>query len=374
MLAAAIERKIFLPRGYYDLYPNLFVFIVGPSGIVKKSTSTGIAVQMLRDLGDVRVMSDRVTAGSLIDQLSSAQKREDSEEGVEHASMFIYASELIVFVKEVFGSVIELLTTFWDCPGVWSYKTKNSGSTTVRGVCLNMLAASTIQWLREGVTSQIMTAGFAGRVIFVCDKKGSGKWVAWPEPPPDHGVKRQKLLEDLAHIHSLKGKMKPTPEFKKRFETWYTDHMNSIAAINTDPRLNGYYGRKGEMILKIAMLRSISMSDSLELTPEHFEWGLKHIEILEPDLVDIYTPPKPSEEVERKHAIMDYIRVKNEKKMPVSLGQLRYKFGKDFSVFNVDIAIQDLVAEERILRMNDKKINDSELIFKLNTAISTAWD
>lgn len=371
VLATSIERKLWMPRGHYDLYPNLFVFIVGPSGLIKKSTSTGFGVSLLRELPEIKIMSDRVTAASLIEQLNSAQKKGDELEGtLEHASMFIYASELIVFVKEVFGTVIELLTTFWDCPKVWSYKTKNSGNVLVKNVCLNMLAATTLQWLKEGITSQIMTAGFAGRVIFVCDSKGSGKWVAWPDTPPDFELRKEKLVEDLHQIHSLQGKMILTPEFKAVFAEWYDAHMTFVASINKDVRMNGYYGRKGEMILKVAMLKSVSEGDSLVLLPKHFQWGLRQLELLEGDLIDIYTPPQPSEDLDRKFKIMEFIF----KKRIVMLKDLKYKFTKEFLGFQVDRSIEDLVGEGRLIVQKKIPLKDPNQVFVLNEKISTPWD
>jgi len=70
ILAAVLERKVWVHRGYYTLFPNLYVFIIGKSGLIKKSTSTAIGVNILRELPDIKIMSERLTAASLINQVA----------------------------------------------------------------------------------------------------------------------------------------------------------------------------------------------------------------------------------------------------------------------------------------------------------------
>ncbi|HUR98766.1 MAG TPA: hypothetical protein VMZ26_11930, partial [Pyrinomonadaceae bacterium] len=122
IIAAALERKVWLNQGHWLLFPNLYVFIIGPSGIVRKSTSTGIGVDLIRSLPGFKLMSERVTAASLIAQLERSGRKFALKDGTEmrQSAVFSYASELSIFLGEVFGSISELLTTFYDCaPNDW---------------------------------------------------------------------------------------------------------------------------------------------------------------------------------------------------------------------------------------------------------------
>jgi hypothetical protein len=156
-LAAALERKVWLERAYYKVFPNLFMFIIGQPGLVKKSTSTAIGVDLLRDLPTLKLMAERVTASSLIESMSRAQ---DSfpigEVQVKHSSVFCYASELTVFMEEVAGNTVDLLTTFYDCQPndsekPWTYESRMHGQVKVYGPCLNLLGCSTPAWLKRAV-------------------------------------------------------------------------------------------------------------------------------------------------------------------------------------------------------------------------------
>lgn len=289
ILAAVMERRIWLQRGHFQLFPNLYIFIVGRSGIVRKSTSTGFAIDLLKALPDIRMLSDRVTAGSLIDQIAAGKKNFSigTDQLIEQTPFYLYASELIVLMREVFGPIIELLTTFWDAPNTWKYVTKHHGSNSLKNVSCNMLACTTLEWLQESVSDRNMKGGFAGRVIFVCVRERA-KLVAWPELIPKTEMWKEKFIQDLIRIYELSGEMKVDPKAKAFYQNWYENFTNSVIDQNPDPRKDGYYGRATDQVLKIAMVRSISLSDKMILHQEHIEWAIEKFFALEEDISMIY--------------------------------------------------------------------------------------
>lgn len=290
-IAGALERRVWLDRGYYTLYPNLYVFIIGKSGLIKKSTSTAVAVNLLRELENIKIMSDRLTATSLITQLQGAQKTFTYDNfPVKQAPVFAYASELSVFLTDVFGSTQELLTTFFDCvphdsSKPWTYETVGRGAIKIFGPCLNMLGASTQTWLKKCVPASEMEGGFASRIIFVVENGGPQKLVAWPEVGANQEKFRTKLVEDLYSIYRLTGKFRPTVPAVKYFTDWYKFHMNCILPAQTDPKWAGYYGRKGDMILKLSMIRSASQRGDLIIGEQDILWAGARLEELESDMI-----------------------------------------------------------------------------------------
>lgn len=356
MLAGALERRCFLKRGHFNLYPNLYVFIVGKSGIIRKSTSTGLAVNLLKQLEDIKMLSDRVTAGSLIEQMALSKKliEQKSGEDTPQASLYIYSSELIVLMREVFGQIVELLTRFWDCPETWDYKTKHHGNILLEGVCVNMLAATTIQWLREGVSQQVMSAGFAGRIIFVCVKERS-KPVAWPKTNPQFDIYRQELVQDLNSIYHLQGEFKPTAEAEAFYQQWYDWYMPNVADLNEDSRMDGYYGRQGDMVLKVAMIRSVSLGSSMIIEKSHLEWAIAMLKELEPDLEDIYSKPKDHPDNTLKFMILDFVNKKFRKAPFYATDAELRRFLSDkkagITAYRIDKAMDELLLEDRIVPM-----------------------
>jgi hypothetical protein len=87
----------------------------------------------------------------------------------------------------------------------------------------------------------------------------------------------KKLVQDLAHINSLIGPMKPTPDFISAWETWQPTFDQYLIDLKSE-RLEAIMSRKGTNLIKVAMLLSISEGDSLVLTGDHFRRALEIIE------------------------------------------------------------------------------------------------
>ena len=290
ILAGALERKVWMDRGYYTLFPNLYVFIIGKSGLIKKSTSTNIGIDLLREVPGFNFMSERLTSASLIEQLSTSHKTfEYKERIINQSATFAYASELSILMMEVHGTIIELLTTFYDCQPndaskPWVYKTRTKEPLEIYGPCLNILGASTTAWLERCIPKNEMEGGFTGRCIFVVEKDGPEKFVAWPEYTAETLEMKSRLVEDLMMINELKGQVVIHPKTKEYFTKWYNFHMKEVVTPNKDPRFTGYLSRKGDLLLKLAMVRSASLRDDLYILPSHLEWAGKVLQATEKDM------------------------------------------------------------------------------------------
>lgn len=289
VLAGCLERRVYLPRGHYTLFPNLYVFLIGRSGLIKKTTSSGIAVNLLREVEGVRIMAERLTANALIEQFQlSGKVYEHGGKRINQSALYAYASELSVFLVEVFGSITELLTTFYDClphdsSKPWVYHTIKRDERKIYGPCLNILGASTKAWLKKCIPSSEMEGGFTSRIVFVVENKLPEKLIAWPELSDADNLDRLRLIEDMRHIFTLCGKVEVTPDAKAMFTRWYEHHMKKVLPRNNDPRMSGYLSRKGDTILKLAIIRSVSLRSDLVLTKQDLVWANDEIDALEID-------------------------------------------------------------------------------------------
>lgn len=288
VIAAALERKVWLNRGTYTLFPNLYTFIIGPSGKVRKSTSTALGVDLLRSLDTIKMTSERLTAASLIHQLAGARRTFlYGGKEVPQSAAFAYGSELNIFLGEVFGSISELLTTFYDCvpqdaSKPWKHQTVGDGAISIYGPCLNFLGASTPAWLARSIPASELEGGFASRVIFVLEENARSA-IAFPDMqilPADQEATKRLLLADLRRIHELVGSVRLTDELRRIGAEWYVDHQ-ATHHTKTDPRFSGYYGRKFDTALKISMLLSVSEDSSLVVDARHFTGALDLLQDVE---------------------------------------------------------------------------------------------
>ena len=352
VIAASLERKVWMDRGYYTLFPNLYTFIIGKSGLIKKSTTTGIAIDLYRSLPDVRMMSERLTAASLINQLQLSGKTYSiGDKEFRQSSVFAYASELSVFMAEVSGSIVDLLTTFYDCSPhdcskPWVYETKTSGIQKIYGPCLNILGASTKAWLKKCIPASEMEGGFSSRIIFVVENSAPKKFVAWPEMRPELHEMKEKLIDDLCLIHSMKGVMVPTQKARELFEKWYQHHMTLVVPDCHDPRMSGYLGRKGDLMLKLAMVRSASSDrGDYKITEGDLLWAGQELEAIEADMRIAFEGVGGSKETELTFEIRQYVRGRGS---PVEKAEIKRAFAKDAPGYEVERALQDLVEMQEI--------------------------
>lgn len=330
VMAAALERRVWIPRGYYTLFPNLYTFIIGKSGFVKKSTSTAIAVNMLREVPGIKIMSERLTAASLISQLAKAGKKfEYDGDKVNQSPVFSYASELSVFLQEVFGSITELLTTFYDCvpsdsSKPWVHNTMGRGEDKIYGPCLNILGGSTRSWLKKCIPSSEMEGGFTSRIIFVVENKLPENLVAWPSMDTSGEKLRYHIIQDLKQINSIVGEYIVKDDAREMFKKWYTHHMRKVLPKNQDPRMVGYMSRKGDTILKLSMTRAASQRNALIVTKDDIKWASTEIDDLEKDWLMAFEGFGNFDSLQ--YELMEVIK----KKQSMSLESLYELFGQRF--------------------------------------------
>jgi hypothetical protein len=343
IIAAALERKVYLDHGYFKTFPNMYIFVIGESGVVRKSTSTGIGVDLLRDLESINIMSERVTAASLIQQMErSGETYPVGAREEKQSAVYCYASELNVFLREVFGSISELLTTFFDCSPhdsakPWVYETKGEGQVKIFGPCLNILGASTQAWLSRAIPANEMEGGFSSRVIFVVEKENPDNFVAWPELQASvHGV-RPKLLEDLRQINNLRGVFNKTQAAHDFYEQWYVTFKRQIRRM--DSRFKGYYGRKPTMVWKLAMILSVAEGNSLTFDVPHIQKAIELLDEIEETMFEAFGASGENRQAKGIHNVQNLIEGRTE----VGHKEIMNLLWRDFTGAEIKQILSDLL-------------------------------
>ncbi len=275
IISAAIGRNILIDRGHYKMYPNLFIILVAGSGMCRKSTSIHMGVRVLKKITNPPLLfSQKITAEALIQALQENQRDGDMVG-------LVYADELSVFMggDSVKSGLIPLLTNLYDGHDEWSYHTRGRGVEKLTNVCISMIAASTLEWLKNSIPMDAIGGGFTGRIIFIHE--------AAPCKPvlfTDKGKGFDELVHDLDKISSYKGNMTLTPQAAEVMNEWY---VGNHFYIPRDPNVSGYYARKHDHLLKVSTIISISESASLLITDRHIKEGLKILEHTEEKLDEV---------------------------------------------------------------------------------------
>lgn len=278
VMGAALRRRVWINREFYTIYPNLYTILVATSATCKKSISTEIGINMLRKIKDIHIFNERMSTEGLIDFFSTPHQEKIGSTTITDSSGLIYADELSVFLsKMVFAQdIIPILTSLYLGKTKWEYKTVKRGIINIVNISPSLLSSTTPESLADCIPVNAIGLGFTGRIMFVVEKS-SGKKVPWPSKKPNL---EKELINDLYHISRLYGEMKISQETMDFYSNWYMNYVPNESI----PHLLGYYQRKPDHILKIAMLLSVNYSDSLEIEIPHIKAAISLLESLEENM------------------------------------------------------------------------------------------
>lgn len=268
VLSAAIRRNLWIDRGFYTLYPNLYTVLVASSGRLRKSVATGIGCALLRKVPGVQLIHEKITVEALIGSLNRQTN------GVPDGTSFIYAPELTVFIggdDPNAKKLIAFLVSIHEGKDEWEYTTIGRGKEQIFNVLLTLLGATTPDLLRTLPTDAV-GGGFLGRVVFIgADRRRHA--VAWPRITDKERLLAKDLIHDLIHISLLKGPFVIPKETEQAFEKWYMKIPEPH-----DPRLCGFVERMHDQVLRVAMVLSAGLHDELIVHPQELHHAIKLIE------------------------------------------------------------------------------------------------
>ena len=128
LISACLQRKCFYFMGSIEVFPNMYIALVGPPA-ARKGTAMDIAYPFLEEL-NIKVAAEAITREALIKELAnSADNDLDLRTGKRsfHCSLTIWSQELAVFLGYNNRQLISDLTDWYDCKRKWIYRTKNMG-------------------------------------------------------------------------------------------------------------------------------------------------------------------------------------------------------------------------------------------------------
>jgi len=289
-IAAALQRRVWLDMGYFQWLPNMYIILVAPPGVAKKSSTIDFAMQLLRRVDRVHFGASSITWQALLAGLQEVQETfEWNGENYTQAALHIVASELGMFFDPRNRELIDLLTHLWDgWQGVLKKSTKTMGKEEVYNPVVNILGATTPSWLEQHLSEHFVSGGLASRVLIIYGSKPK-HLVAYPKKvfSPEFAQLREALVHDLEIIAAMHGEMEMTPDAIEWGEAWYARHMEKCAML-LETRLGGYFARKQSHIHKLAIVLSAAQSNDRVITKEHLQFAEQMISAVEPSMLRVF--------------------------------------------------------------------------------------
>jgi len=292
-IAGALQRKVWIDQVHFQWTPNFYLLIVGPPGVVKKSTSIGVGMKLLKKVEGVDFGPQSVTWQQLVTHMADCTQSAlaDGEE-FRHSSCTFALSEFGTFFKPKDQDLVDNLTDMWDGKlETFRKETKTSGCDDVENPWINILACTTPGWVSDNFSDALIGSGFGSRPIYVYADRPRA-FIAYPSQMHSydkaaHKAKEKELVEGLQVMAEYAGEYQMTPEAYAWGTQWYEKYMEDQLRLG-GKREAGVAARQQTHLHKLAMVISASRGDFPSIDVSHLEEADRRLRDLQNDTREIF--------------------------------------------------------------------------------------
>src|SRR3990167_5047792 len=231
-LAGALRRRVWIDQKYFQWLPNFYVILVAPPGVIAKSTTANIGMNLLRGLppGTINFGPDAMTWQALITSLAKSTRAvpDPRDPGT------FYPMSAVTFCSDELGNLlnpkdrdlVDALVTLWDGKqGAFRKETKTSGNDTIENPFVNIIGCTTPAWLSGNFPEYMLGGGFTSRCVFIySDTKRQLVPYVDEVVPAGFEEQRKRLIHDLEIISTLYGCYEMTGPARDWGHRWYINH------------------------------------------------------------------------------------------------------------------------------------------------------
>jgi hypothetical protein len=240
ILGTVMGRKVYLKVGSRWLFPNMYIILLGRSGIMK-SSAMNEGVSLLRK-HNIELTYPNEVSPQMLKFIMTQRPR----------GLFPL-DEMDNFLAEAdktFDGIKQFITTIYDCPPRYEKGLKGEGIAVIDHPFLSIIGTTTPESLVERLTVTDMKSGYWGRHLIVPAWEPE-EWIVWP--PPCDEDKRNELVNFLGALSTNPPScMEPMANAFDLYKTWDESWRNLKSTV--DPRLEPMYARLPETVRKISMI------------------------------------------------------------------------------------------------------------------------
>ena len=274
-IAAALERKCYVHLSDHDVYPNLYVLLVGPpaSG---KSLACNEGRKIVRRVNGVKLGPQDVTEASLYDRLqaSTGHTPREGQAPLLHHSLTVQVPEMGTLLKSGDINFCNALTSLYDCEESFEKGRRTTEDNVIQNSFLNLIICGTPSNVSDVFTPKILEQGLPSRFIMVYSEKPKDLpplLRSHEEAETRKGTRSdmaKELAIDLGLIYKLSGEFIFSPEAGEEFVSWYDKGMLPIIEDN---KFLYYNDRRHLHMAKLMMCIAAARRDSMIILPEDFQ-------------------------------------------------------------------------------------------------------
>lgn len=252
-----------------ELFPNLFVMLVGPPGLGKSMAMEPVK-KLLSSLPNMVLSPARLSPEKFIQLVSRSSKvlPQATDPYFTQSAYAVMVSEIATFIRPQDDQIVTTLTDFFDCAELWRYATLSRDEDRIENLYLTLIGGITPKTLADNFGAKAIGAGFTARVNFIYSDEYT---------PPDifgtvHVPDLSAFQSDLADIHKMFGTFSFSKEAAGKLQALV---LAGIPPTPTDPKFEEGLTRRWIHLTKLAMLYSAAESGSLKIELSHLSAALE---------------------------------------------------------------------------------------------------
>ena len=276
-IAGALRRRVWIDMKKFEWVPNFYIILVGPAGLVTKSTTMRIGAALLENVEGVNFGPNSMTWQALGQSLVQSMMNFDYvdvdgevKESI-HSSITIQVPELGTFLKIEDSVLMDVMVALWDGQKeTFGHKTVSNGEIKAKNPWINVIGCTTPSWLQNHFPESMIGGGLTSRIVFVyADKKH--QFIPYPDeviPSDEYARLREGLIADLQQIAELAGPYIITPEARNWGREWYQRLWSDRPLHMASDKFSGYIARKQTHIHKLAIVLAAAQREKLLIEKE----------------------------------------------------------------------------------------------------------
>jgi hypothetical protein len=315
-IAGALRRRVWIDMRKFQWTPNFYIIMVGPPGIVAKSTTANIGVNLLSKVPGIKFGPQSATWQAMTKSLEEAIEyvkvsEDESVKPIPMSAISMAVSELGTFLKMDDRVLGDVMISLWDGQiGEWGHDTKTTGNTKITNPWVNLIGCTTPTWLAENFPKAMIGGGLTSRIIFIYgDTKR--EFIPYPDeiiPGREYYEFQEKLIDDLTQISMMVGEYKLHPDAREWGRNWYTRLWQNRPIHMASDKYSGYIARKQTHMHKLAIVLAAAKRNDLLIHPDDLIEADQILTDVEPHMLKVFESVGVVDEAQHVAELIPYVR------------------------------------------------------------------